>query len=149
MLSFASSMSIYGEGRYRAVDGTERDDVERPTQGSKYGWDPVDAADQPLIPIPTPEEKKGALASVYAIGKFVQERLTLTLTPAVRHAGHCPPPMERLRARTGLVQPLYRRAGDLRLSYRQRAPADDFRGRAAAARFRARLGRRTSLPPGA
>jgi dTDP-L-rhamnose 4-epimerase len=76
----ASSMSIYGEGRYRSLDGQDRDDVERPAQGSKSGWDPVDPLGQPMIPVPTPEEKKGALASVYAIGKFMQERLTLTLT---------------------------------------------------------------------
>ena len=34
----------------------------------------------PLIPVPTPETKRPALKSVYAIGKYVQERLTLTLT---------------------------------------------------------------------
>jgi dTDP-L-rhamnose 4-epimerase len=33
-----------------------------------------------MIPAPTPESKRPALKSVYAIGKYVQERLTLTLT---------------------------------------------------------------------
>ena len=77
----ASSMSIYGEGRYRTADGALRDDVVRPARGATGSWDPLDTiTGEPLIPVPTPEDKKGALASVYAIGKFVQERLTLTLT---------------------------------------------------------------------
>ena len=40
------------------------------------------AADRPLRPVPTPESKRPALASVYAITKFTQERLTLNLAPA-------------------------------------------------------------------
>jgi dTDP-L-rhamnose 4-epimerase len=44
-------------------------------------WDPLDAQGRPLIPVPTPEWKQPALASVYAITKYVQERLTLTLAP--------------------------------------------------------------------
>ena len=43
-------------------------------------WDPLDAQGRPLIPVPTPETKVAALRSVYAINKYVQERLTLTLT---------------------------------------------------------------------
>ncbi len=77
----ASSMSIYGEGLYRTADG---DLVQDAVRGSRVGgcgsWDPVDASGRPLIPEPTPETKQPALASVYAIGKYVQERLTLTLT---------------------------------------------------------------------
>ena len=77
----ASSMSIYGEGLYRTADGeideTVTRDMERVAQGL---WDPVDAQGRPLTPVRTPESKRGALASVYAINKFVQERLTLTLT---------------------------------------------------------------------
>ena len=45
-------------------------------------WDPLDARGRPLVPVPTPEWKRPSLASVYAITKFVQERLTLTLSPA-------------------------------------------------------------------
>ena len=37
---------------------------------------------RPLVPVPTPEWKRPALASVYALTKYVQERLTLTLAPA-------------------------------------------------------------------
>lgn len=76
----ASSMSIYGEGRYRDVDGGLHDDVVRGPRNADGSWDPLDANGRPLEPVPTPETKQPALKSVYAINKFVQERLTLTLT---------------------------------------------------------------------
>jgi dTDP-L-rhamnose 4-epimerase len=75
----ASSMSIYGEGLYRANDGSRVEDAVR---GAGAGWDPVDAAGRPLVPLPTPEWKRPSLASVYAITKYVQERLVLTVAPA-------------------------------------------------------------------
>jgi dTDP-L-rhamnose 4-epimerase len=76
----ASSMSIYGEGLYRTQDGQLVEDVVRVGRNSDGGWDPLDACGRPLHPVRTPETKASALKSVYAIGKFVQERLTLTLT---------------------------------------------------------------------
>ncbi len=76
----ASSMSIYGEGLYRTIEGRVMEDVVRVGRNPDGGWDPVDEQGRPLIPIPTPETKPNGLKSVYAIGKFVQERLTLTLT---------------------------------------------------------------------
>ncbi len=76
----ASSMSIYGEGLYRTADGRLRDDVVRGPRNPDGSWDPLDEHGRPLIPVPTPEGKRPALRSVYAIGKYVQERLTLTLT---------------------------------------------------------------------
>jgi dTDP-L-rhamnose 4-epimerase len=76
----ASSMSIYGEGLYRTVDGAVVDDVVRGGRNLDGGWDPLDDQGRPLIPVPTPETKGNGIRSVYAIGKFVQERLTLTLT---------------------------------------------------------------------
>ncbi len=75
----ASSMSIYGEGLYRARDGSILHDVVRGPRNSDGSWDPLDSSGQPLIPMPTPETKQPVLRSVYAINKFVQERLTLTL----------------------------------------------------------------------
>jgi len=79
----ASSMSIYGEGLYRDIDGALHDDVLRPPRsGNEGGWDPVDGMGRPLIPVPTPEGKRPNLASVYAITKYVQERMTLTVAPA-------------------------------------------------------------------
>ncbi|MBA1154758.1 NAD-dependent epimerase/dehydratase family protein [Microvirga mediterraneensis] len=79
----ASSMSIYGEGLYKDGDGRIHEDVVRvPRKSEKDSWDPLDERGCPLIPVPTPEWKKPALASVYALSKYVQERLTLTLCPA-------------------------------------------------------------------
>src|SRR3954471_23193853 len=74
----ASSMSIYGEGLYLRADGTEEDDAQRPADSSK-GFNPRDEHGEPLRPVPTPERKRPSLASVYALTKYVQERLTLTL----------------------------------------------------------------------
>jgi dTDP-L-rhamnose 4-epimerase len=76
----ASSMSIYGEGLYRTADGRLVEDVVRGGRNPDGSWDPLDEAGRPLIPAPTPETKANGIRSVYAIGKFVQERLTLTLT---------------------------------------------------------------------
>ncbi|MBX9934155.1 MAG: SDR family NAD(P)-dependent oxidoreductase [Methylobacterium sp.] len=73
----ASSMSIYGEGLYRTAGGDVAEGVRRPGQ-----LDPVDADGRALVPAPTPEWKAPTLASVYALTKYVQERLTLTLAPA-------------------------------------------------------------------
>lgn len=75
----ASSMSVYGEGLYRAADGRLVEDAERRPGG---GWDILDAEGRPLAPVPTPEWKRPSLASVYALTKYVQERLTLTLAAA-------------------------------------------------------------------
>ena len=79
----ASSMSIYGEGLYRDSAGALREDVLRqPRASSDISWDPLDGRGEPMTPVATPEWKRPTLASVYAITKFVQERLTLTLAPA-------------------------------------------------------------------
>ncbi|HEY0420623.1 MAG TPA: SDR family NAD(P)-dependent oxidoreductase [Acetobacteraceae bacterium] len=79
----ASSMSIYGEGLYRDADGALHEDVLRaPRSGPDASWDPLDGKGRPMAPVPTPESKRPTLASVYAITKYVQERLTLTLAPA-------------------------------------------------------------------
>ncbi len=79
----ASSMSVYGEGLYRDADGALHDSVLRtPRRSADEPWNPVDALGRELVPVPTPEEKRPSLASVYAITKYTQERLTLTLAPA-------------------------------------------------------------------
>ena len=74
----ASSMSIYGEGLYRTAAGDAVEDARR----EPGGWDPAGPGGFPLVPVPTPEWKRPNLASVYALTKFVQERLTLTVAPA-------------------------------------------------------------------
>ena len=72
-LVVASSMSIYGEGAYEPVPPVERtrDQLER------RDWEPRGPNGEELTPVPTPETKKPALASVYALTKFDQERLCL------------------------------------------------------------------------
>ena len=76
----ASSMSVYGEGLYRTADGRLMQDVVRGPRNPDGSWDPLDAQGQAMSPVPTPESKQPGLKSVYAINKYVQERLTLTLT---------------------------------------------------------------------
>ncbi|MFL6732134.1 MAG: NAD-dependent epimerase/dehydratase family protein [Sphingomicrobium sp.] len=86
----ASSMSIYGEGLYRDVDGNLVQNAERkPRTSDLQGWDPVDDNDRPLTPVATPEWKQPSLASIYALGKFVQERQTLIMTRAYGMEGTC------------------------------------------------------------
>jgi dTDP-L-rhamnose 4-epimerase len=74
----ASSMSVYGEGRYRGRDGTPRDAVRRGS-GAKHAdsWDPLEEDGVPLEPIPTDEDKPVDLASIYALTKYAQERAVL------------------------------------------------------------------------
>jgi dTDP-L-rhamnose 4-epimerase len=77
----ASSMSVYGEGLYVDKDGNPVEDAER-SNAVSLSWNPVDAAGAPLTPAPTPEWKRPNLASVYALTKYVQEQMTLTVTAA-------------------------------------------------------------------
>ncbi|MBW3623844.1 MAG: NAD-dependent epimerase/dehydratase family protein [Armatimonadetes bacterium] len=77
-LVVASSMSIYGEGLYRAPDGSVSEGQERPLEQLKAGdWEVRNAEGESLTPIPTPETKTPTLASVYALSKYDQERLCL------------------------------------------------------------------------
>jgi dTDP-L-rhamnose 4-epimerase len=84
-LVVASSMSIYGEGRYRDAAGNFYDDVQRPVQQLKAGdWEPTNGNSEPLIPVPTPEEKSPSLASVYALSKYDQERMAIIVGNSYR-----------------------------------------------------------------
>lgn len=77
-LVVASSMSVYGEGRYRAADGTITAAVERDRRQLERGeWEPQGPRGEELEPLPTPEDKPPALSSVYALNKFDQERMCL------------------------------------------------------------------------
>jgi dTDP-L-rhamnose 4-epimerase len=82
-LIVSSSMSIYGEGMYASstgqiVMGTGR----RIEQLRIHDWELRASDGTPLRPIPTPESKVPALPSVYAINKYDQERLCLTVARA-------------------------------------------------------------------
>src|SRR5918999_944678 len=77
-LIVASSMSIYGEGLYRAPDGTLCEVSARPLEQLKAGqWDVLGNEGETLDPVPTPETKTPSIASVYALDKYHQERLCL------------------------------------------------------------------------
>src|SRR3954465_2771501 len=77
-LVVASSMSIYGEGLYRTVSGTEIASEERPAAQLRQGdWELRDHAGDPLDPVATPETKSPSLSSIYALNKYAQERMCL------------------------------------------------------------------------
>jgi dTDP-L-rhamnose 4-epimerase len=77
-LVVASSMSIYGEGLMSDAEGRRIETAERTAEDLRRGqWDPRDAVGKPLRPLPTPEDKRPTLNSVYALGKFTQERMCL------------------------------------------------------------------------
>lgn len=79
-LIVASSMSLYGEGLYRAADGRLICGAERTLlqlKGSE--WEVRDTGGEILEPIPTPETKPPCLSSIYALSKFDQERMCLMI----------------------------------------------------------------------
>jgi dTDP-L-rhamnose 4-epimerase len=79
-LIVASSMSIYGEGLYRTREGRLVEGQERSLEQLKqHDWEVRDESGEALTPVPTPESKRPALPSVYAISKYHQERLCMTV----------------------------------------------------------------------
>src|SRR5690625_4439097 len=74
----ASSMSVYGEGLY--INGNGEKIVAATRQ--RNGWDPVGPGGEELTPVPTQEDKQHELASVYALNKFVQERMSMIVAQA-------------------------------------------------------------------
>jgi dTDP-L-rhamnose 4-epimerase len=80
-LVVASSMSIYGEGRYKTRQGAPAAPALRPVSQFREGcWELRDAATgEELIPAPTDEAKPLAPASPYASGKRDQEELCLSI----------------------------------------------------------------------
>ena len=79
-LVLASSMSLYGEGLYRTAGGEVREAGERSLDQLRRGdWELRAEDGSPLLPVPTPETKPAALASIYALSKFAQERMCLMI----------------------------------------------------------------------
>jgi dTDP-L-rhamnose 4-epimerase len=79
-LVVASSMSLYGEGLYRAPNGSVSTGEERDLAQLRAGdWEVRNARGEILTPVPTPESKLPSLASVYALSKFDQERMCLLI----------------------------------------------------------------------
>lgn len=76
----ASSMSIYGEGLYKDENGDFYHHADRSAQQLKNDeWEPKTKKGKALTAVHTPESKIPNLASVYALSKFDQERLSLTI----------------------------------------------------------------------
>lgn len=79
-LVVASSMSVYGEGLYRTREGHRVEGLERSLKQLKaHDWEIRGADGEPLTPIATPETKCPAIPSVYAISKYHQERMCMTV----------------------------------------------------------------------
>jgi dTDP-L-rhamnose 4-epimerase len=82
-LVVASSMSIYGEGSYETRDGRTVEVRERPAeQLERRQWDPRGTEGEELLPVPTREDKRPSLASIYALTKYEQERACLIVGDA-------------------------------------------------------------------
>ena len=82
-LVVASSMSIYGEGLYRDAQGQIVTAGERSLSRLKEGkWEPIGPDGGRLDPQPTPESKSPTLSSIYALNKYVQERMCLMIGQA-------------------------------------------------------------------
>ena len=77
-LVVASSMSIYGEGLMLDSEGRRIESAERSVEQLHLGqWEPFGIDGGPLRAVPTPEDKRPTLNSLYALGKFAQERMCL------------------------------------------------------------------------
>jgi dTDP-L-rhamnose 4-epimerase len=84
-LLVASSMSVYGEGLYLGPDGQPTPPVARRRTDLEQGrWEPVGPDGEALTPVGTPETKAPTLSSVYALGKYDQERLCLMFGEAYK-----------------------------------------------------------------
>lgn len=82
-LVVASSMSVYGEGLYRDTRGEPVEQARRLRRDLEADrWEPRGPGGRALEPVPTPEDKRPDLTSVYALTKFDQERLALLVGEA-------------------------------------------------------------------
>ncbi|WP_419805387.1 NAD-dependent epimerase/dehydratase family protein [Terriglobus sp.] len=74
----ASSMSIYGEGRYVGADGKSYAPPVRTVEQLKRGdWEVSVGDSGPLKPVPTDEDKPSEINSMYALSKRDQEELCM------------------------------------------------------------------------
>jgi dTDP-L-rhamnose 4-epimerase len=82
-LVVASSMSIYGEGRYARPDGRAPSTRGRTVeQLYEHDWELRDPDGTELAPLPTDEEKELDPTSIYALNKADQERMALQVGSA-------------------------------------------------------------------
>jgi dTDP-L-rhamnose 4-epimerase len=79
-LIVASSMSLYGEGAYRNTKGEKVYPRLRSVALRKVGhWEMEDQSEEPLLPVPTAEDKPLYPTSIYGISKRDQEEMCLTV----------------------------------------------------------------------
>jgi len=79
-LVVASSMSVYGEGLYRDETGNLHESVRRDIEQLRQGrWDVRGPTGAALEPVPTRETKRPDIASIYALGKYDQEQMSLMI----------------------------------------------------------------------
>ena len=79
-LVVASSMSIYGEGLYQDSAGSFVTPSGRSIEHLKNRrWELFGEDGSQLAPVPTPESKPPTLPSIYALSKYDQERMCLTI----------------------------------------------------------------------
>jgi dTDP-L-rhamnose 4-epimerase len=82
-LVVASSMSLYGEGAYRAPDGrTVAPPLRREADLAARRFELSTEAGEPLTPIGTPEDKPLQPTSIYAVTKRDHEEMFLTVGAA-------------------------------------------------------------------
>ena len=82
-LVVASSMSIYGEGRYVRPDGSEPAATRRTAEQLRaHEWELRDTDGAPLEPRPTDESKPLDPTSIYALTKADQEKMCLQIGEA-------------------------------------------------------------------
>jgi dTDP-L-rhamnose 4-epimerase len=82
-LVVASSMSIYGEGRYLRPDGREPlSTLRTPDQLRDHQWEPRDVDGTVLTPAATDEGKPLDPTSIYALTKADQEKMVLMMGAA-------------------------------------------------------------------
>jgi dTDP-L-rhamnose 4-epimerase len=83
-LLVASSMSVYGEGRYVSDEGPV-EAVERGRRQLEQGaWEPRGPDGERLRPVATAEAKPPSLSSIYALSKYDQERMCLMFGSSYR-----------------------------------------------------------------
>ena len=76
----ASSMSVYGEGLAFTDEGLRIENAQRSARSLKCGdFEPRGPNGEKLVRAPTDERKQVDLASVYALTKYVQERLVMMI----------------------------------------------------------------------
>jgi dTDP-L-rhamnose 4-epimerase len=81
-LVVASSMSIYGEGLARRRNGDLVSPSDRSIEQLRAGRWELSHDDEILTPVATPETKQPSFSSVYALNKYVQERMALIVGKA-------------------------------------------------------------------